>query len=173
MLLQVSRSLPSKFSKIFKTLQGAKFWGELTFADAEGKNSFLAPRRFLTVSRNSIELLGSVVVSPTGDRFILGSHTSYQFVTIFKAYNVDHTAVWTRATTVEDVATGLQRESEPISMGSLWVTFEPLRQIKDFDISENIFQFATGQDVKPGDLIDGKRVIRVLDQIGLKVCEIG
>lgn len=169
----VRRSLPSKFSKIFRTTAGAKFWGELTFADEEGEGGFLAPRRFLTVSRKSTAALGSVVVAPTGDRFILGGHVNYEFVTVFKAYSVDRAAVWTRATKMVDTATGLDREGIPTPMGTLWITLEPLRQVKDFEISEDIFRFVTGQDVQTGDLIDGKRIIRVLNQIGLKVCQVG
>lgn len=173
MLSLVRRSIPSKFSKIFRTTAGAKFWGELSFADEEGENGFLAPRRFLTVSRKSTAVAGSVIVAPTGDRFILGSHVNYDFVTTFKAYSVDRAAVWTRATKVIDTSTGLEREGVPFPMGTLWITLEPIRQVKDFEISEDILRFVTGQAVQEGDLIDGKRIIRVLDQIGLKVCEVG
>ena len=167
------RSLPSKFSKLFRTTAGAKFWGELTFADEEGEGGFLAPRRFLTVSRKSTAVAGSVVISPIGDRFILGGHVNYDFVSVFKAYSVDRAAVWTRATKVIDNATGLEKEGVPSPMGTLWITLEPIRQVKDFEISEDILRLVTGQAVQEGDLIDGKRIIRVLNQIGLRVCEVG
>ena len=152
---------------------GAKFWGELTFADEEGEGGFLAPRRFLTVSSNSTATLGSLVVAPNGDRFILGGHVNYELVSTFKAYSVDRSAAWRRSTKMIDAATGLEREGIPLPLGTIWITLEPLRQVKDFDVSEDLLRFVTGQDVKVGDLIDEKRVTRVLNQIGLKVCEVG
>lgn len=125
------------------------------------------------MARKSTASTGTVVISPIGDRFILGAHVNYEFVTTFKAYNVDREAVWSRSTKTTDTATGLKREGIPTPMGTLWITLEPLRQVKDYDISEDILRFVTGQDVEVGDLIDGKRIIRIVNQIGLKVCEVG
>lgn len=167
------RTLPSKFSKLFRTTTGAKFWGELTFADEEGETRFLTARRFLTVARKSTATAGSVVIAQTGERFLLGEHVQYDDITTFKAYVVDKQVIWTRSTKQKDRATGLEKDGIPDPMGTLWVSLEAINQTTDFQISSDVLRFATGQDVQLGDLIDGKRITRIIRQIGLKVCEVG
>lgn len=166
------RTIPSKFSRVYRTAAGAKFHGELNFASQDGSD-FFVPIRFLTVARNSVVVLGDVIVTDTDERFILGQHVSYRDVITYKAYRVDRTATWTRTTDITDLATGMQRQGLPVSQGTLELTFEPIRQVKDFDITAELSRFVTGQAVEEGDLVDGKRITRILDQIGLSVCEVG
>jgi hypothetical protein len=138
---------------------------------------FTTARRVLRVNPGTPVKSGQVIQTKNNTIFMLGDlgqsesiFDSYRLIEITGRYT------WQRRGKTFDLVTQLEQDTGLLPVGMLWGSYEP-GTLEAFDrqvrASFETARFITNQPVKLDDIVAGKRVTRVDDQLGLKVLQIG
>lgn len=140
---------------------------------------FNIPRRVLRVQLPSIAAIGQLVTTPAGVEFILGYHglSESRDTTLFKAFRlftVTHRLSWSRRVLATHPVSGVAVDTAPTSLGMIPGVLEPDRQTYDKGISQTFptYNFVTNAAVLVDDEVDGKKVVRADQELGLTLCEL-
>lgn len=133
------------------------------------------PTTVMRVQRDSLVTPGQIIQTQDGAHFLVANHSpTVDFIT-YLLLRCDRQVTWQRATKEQDVVTGLDKDGDILTLGRPWVMWERVRrELTDLTIriSQQNFVFATGEDIKINDLIDGRRVQRVDTALGICVAEV-
>lgn len=141
---------------------------------------FNRPRRLLQVPKDSLVQTRDVIVSPSGQRFLVASQTAAEagskiLYRVHRLFEVTDQVAWSRKVTVTDLLTGQPREDRPNPLGEIYVCIEPMRR-EDVDRQTHIWQdrmmCVMGVIPQLGDILDGREVKRINEQLGLTFAEI-
>lgn len=139
--------------------------------------TFVNPRRILRTDFFTAVKPGMVIRSQAGEVFLVGengpSEASGNVIwQSWRLFEATGQVTWVRRTRIIDPITKQPKEGPPQNMGLIWVTQEPLdRETPDLKLRVSFEQdrFLSGAKVKPEDTVNGKRVIRADDVLGLKL----
>jgi len=168
------RPIRDCFAITFRTAAGHKFRGE--FGDP---NSYPRPRkelqnlphRSLTTGRAALATAGDQVTTYGVDYLLCGQHVLTE-VKLFLAVQVNTQVKWERVGTEVDPVTKMDRDTGLVILAeSLPVALEPQRGIEEEDFTQTKTRIFTAAAVQLGDYLDGMRVTRVADVLGLLMVE--
>lgn len=136
---------------------------------------FAYPKMALRVGRHSIVRPGHVIETESG-YFLLASHTStFEYRTLYML-QCDRQVRWTQPVTTIDPVSGLRTSGgPPQDRGDIWVLWERnRREYADLPIrfNQETTLSATGSQVEIGDMLDGRKVTRVNQALGIRVLEL-
>ncbi len=161
------------------TLGGSQFRGTIMPAsDQQGSAmDFSSPRLILRVQADALAVTREIIVSPTGEKFIVGDHYAaepgWRSHRLLKA---EQQMAWKRPTQALDAITKLPKAGvAPTDLGLIWVTTEmPRRQFSDPGLKVPIEKMVivTNSAVKANDTLDGQSVTRINRELGLYILEI-
>ncbi len=127
------------------------------------------PKRVLHVLAAGFLSPGDEVKSQEGEIFLLSNYPGvFHGGPSFRAYQLTQEPSWFRPTKTTDTVTGLEKQTgASTDMGVLRVTKEPMREEEFMAYNVAQAKFATGQEVRIGDLIAGSQVKRVTYALGI------
>lgn len=161
---------------------GVTFRGVLDQPDSSREPpsfQFNRPRRLLQVLKDSLVKARDVILTPSGQRFLVASPTvaeaySATLYRVHRLFEVTDQVAWSRKVTVSDLLTGQPREDRPNPLGELYVCIEPMRR-EDIDRQTHIWQdrmmCVMGVVPQLGDILGGREVKRINEQLGLTFAE--
>lgn len=170
-------SLTQRFQQVFTNDRGFRFNGTLQpiedmkiYAD-----DYFPVRQILRVPPPVQVVPGDMVMDGMGDRYLLGEFDDRPAYQSFRCYPVNKLVDWTREVQKIDPLT-----EEPIGIGSqllgrIWVLSEVVsREARGSQIktSEEVKRVLAGADVQLMDYLDGERVVKLHDALGIKVIEV-
>lgn len=136
---------------------------------------FAYPKMALRVGRRSIVKPGQVVETDAG-YFLLAHHSATLDYKTFYMLQCDRQVAWTRPVSTVDPITKLETTGgAPQPLGEIWVMWERnRREYADLPIrfNQETTLSATGSAVAIGDMLDGRKVTRVNEALGIKVLEL-
>lgn len=154
-------------------------YGVLTEADQKQLpvNVFINPRHVLRTKVQTAIKAGMVLKTASGSHYIVGYNgpseqaqgTIWQSWRLFEATKQIE---WRRRRKVVDPITKLERDDGYEPMGTIWAAFEMLsRQLTDYRAVENFeqTQIIVGQPVKLDDILDNRKVTRMVPTMGVQV----
>lgn len=137
---------------------------------------FAQPKTTLRVKPNSLIKTGQAIQVQGGDVYLVAEHSRTGDYATHRLFKADRQVVWTRAQTKVHPVTNLPISDTPSQMGTIWVLWErSRREFMDLTlrIPQDSFLVATVAPVMDGDFLDGQRVKRVSNAMGIKVVELG
>lgn len=139
--------------------------------------AFTEPRRLLRMRPDQRIPVGCVIKDAMENTFIVAEQGAS--VDVFKSYRLFDTTgryKWERRTTVVESITGLETD-EIINqdMGMIWGVLEPQPEQFDRQIrsSFEISRFITNKGIQTNDIINGERVTRVDNLLGVYLISLG
>jgi hypothetical protein len=163
-----------KFAFTFKTHEGNKFRGEFgdpNSAPRPRREVQNLPHRMLVTSRKAIAKAGDLV-EHKGVKFVLCGQHTLEFMQRFLAVEVNHIVSWTSSEEIEDPVTRVMKDVSPVVRDpALPVAFEPRGGTDEEGFERTKFRAFTHADVKEGDRLDGLKVLRAYDVLGLRAVE--
>lgn len=136
---------------------------------------FAYPKMGLRVGRRSLVRPGHVVETDSG-YFLVAHHSQTPDYKSFYLLQCDRQVTWTRPISTTDAVTGLETSGgAPSNLGDLWVLWERnRREYADLPIrfNQETTLSATGSAVEIGDMLDGRKVTRVNETLGIRVLEL-
>ena len=165
------REMHGQFSKVFRTRDGNKFYGELGIPDTNTSMHF-RPRRTLTVGKDAAVETGDVVSGDTGT-FLVSLSSGLSKTLQFKCFEITSTLAWTRVGEQIDFVTGLPRDAQLIVLDlSLPVVVEHGSIVENKGLEVDKYQILTGAAVKVGDRLGSWLVQTIMDSNGLNLLEV-
>lgn len=166
------RPLSNRLFKEFRRLDGARFMAFLS-STAQAPTKDQMPYRVLVVRSKGLVGPGTVVQAPGGDKLlVLEYSTDQDWSEAYRAAYVPKAYRWQRRSVVTDPVSLVKRDSGMTEMGELWAYMEKPEVVMFEGSSDTKYRLLTGEDVKAGDLIDGKTVKRVYAAMGVKAVEV-
>jgi hypothetical protein len=136
---------------------------------------FAYPKITLRVGRQSLVRAGDVVHTD-GGYFLVATHSNTEDYNNFHLFRCDRQVTWTRpATKLDPVTKQKVADGAPVTMGTPWVMWERnRREYADLPIrfNQETTLSATGSLVQIGDFLNGVRVSRVNEALGIRVLEL-
>lgn len=169
------RQIRDRFSVTLRTAAGHKFRGE--FGDPGAfprprKEIQNLPHRALVTGRKSVAEPGDLVRHHGVEYLLCGQHVT-QGTKRFLAVEVNAHLPWKRLTEVVDPVTKMKKDDQEVVLDpALSVTIEPQRSLEEQKFTKSQDRLFTAADVRAGDEIGGKKVLRVDDLFGLKLVEV-
>lgn len=165
-----------KFTEVFKTHLGHKFYGE--FGDPNGaprprKEVQNLPHRTLVTSHNAIVAPGELVSWGNRAHYLMVAQHTLTNVKRFLAVETNKTVCWARSQEVIDPVSrvakdiGLQTIDE-----ALPVVVEPQRELEEQNFREAQYRVFTHADIIKGDFLDDWKVLHSYDLMGVRVLEV-
>lgn len=138
---------------------------------------FAHPRRVLRVKATSPVRTGMVVVSPSGEKLLVGENGPSETAggvlwQSYRMFKVTRQVEWYRRTFAIDPITQLERDIGMQSMGTPWLVVEPMdRETSDSKLKRSFetTRFLAGADIQADDLLDGHQVTKCDTQLGIRV----
>lgn len=163
-----------RFSQVFRTHEGHKFYGEFgdpNAAPRPRREIQNLPHRTVVCSRRAVAKAGDLV-SWRRAQFLLADQHTLANVNRFLGVEVTQTVRWTRFDEVIDPVARVAREAVEQELdAALPVALEPTHGIQEEGFDQTIFRMFTHRDVREGDRIEGMKVLRAYDLLGLRVAE--
>lgn len=141
---------------------------------------FNLPRRLLRVEDGIPVNTGMVIRDPEGTVYMLGKHGSSESrgKTLFRSFrmfeaNAQYT--WEKRSKEVDPITKLQKDTGLVVHAMIWGCYEPSPEVFDRAVRTNFEtgRFITNRLVDRDDVIDGRKVTRVDEQLGIYICTLG
>ncbi len=163
------RKLSERLAETFKRIDGLKFKGILTIvSDNAGKERL--EYRILLVRKPCLITIGDIVYTNNGEMILLMEHPdSTPYEVNFKAAYIAKAVSWKRKGVMKDAVSGAKRDTYPVDLGPLYINLDMPQDIPLSTMSEIRYRFLTGQDVRIGDVVDGKTVKTLHDVLGVKL----
>lgn len=169
------RRLNPRFTELFTTEQGHRFLGELGAPNSyprPRKEIQNVPHRALVTNRDSVAEAGSLVRAHGQEYLLAGQHLQAK-VMRFLAVEVTDRVSWSRPSVITDPVTGMPTgDGVTVLDPSLPVCLEPGREFQEENFTEDMYRFFTHADVKPDDLINEHKVLRVQMLFGLRMVSV-
>lgn len=166
------RSNSNRMFSMFRRADGAQFLAFLSTTAATPTKDQM-PYRQLIVKSSGIVGLGDVVTSPAGRKILLlETPSDNEWGECYRAAFVSREHSWTRRVVVTDPVSKVKRDNGTQDMGTICVYIEHPQISKFEGESDTKYKFVTGEDVQPGDKVDGKIVKRIWDSMGARGVEI-
>lgn len=139
--------------------------------------AFVNPRHVLRTPLQTALKTGMVIRSPAGRCFIVGDNGPSEqrqgtIWTSWRLFDTTGQVTWKRRKKVTDLVTQVEKDDGYLNMGSIWVAIEPLdRELSDFRMSASFEQarVITGRPIKHDDLVDGRKVTRAENALGVVI----
>lgn len=169
------RQIRERFAVVLRTPEGHKFRGE--FGDPGAyprprKEIQNLPHRALVTDRNSVAKAGDMVTHHGVEYLLCGQHV-LEGTKRFLAVEVNARVTWYRLTKIIDPVTRMAKEDQLVPMDEdLSVCLEPQRSFEEANFTQSQDRLFTSADIREGDQINGKKVLRVNNLFGLKMVEI-
>lgn len=177
------KSIGRRFESEFLVDNGALFRGVLDQPNDREPPSlmFTRPRRLLQVRKEALVQIGDVIISPSGQEFLVGSWSGAEAfdVVLYRVHRLfevtDHLS-WDRPATTTDTLTGLTKATAGSfqSLGTAKASVEPLDE--DIDRQAHVHQerwrVITNKALQLKDRLGVREVKRVTSQMGLTFAEI-
>lgn len=174
----------ARFHSPFEIVEGGRgiFRGILSDPAQGGVPAFQfnLPRRLLRVAPGVPLHVGAVVKGPGGSTYMVGQHApasrlgsvTYQN---FRLIETTGRYSWKGRGKTVDPITRLPRDTGPTLKGELWGAYEPAAEVFDRAIRTQFetARFITNREVSLEDEIDGKKVTRCDEQLGLYIVSLG
>lgn len=169
-----------RFRVLMRTEAGSAFQGTVMPAkDDEGAAyDYSSPRLVLRTRDDAVVRVKDLIITPTGERYLVAEHyageVGWRSWRLFKA---ERQMAWTRKGAGVDTLTGLPKATSgaPTSLGLIWATTEISRRVTidpGLKIPSEQVVVITNKNVKEGDNLDGKNVVRANSELGLYILEI-
>lgn len=170
-----------RFEVPFTILEGGSgvIRGQIAEADQGQIPSFqfIPARQILRTDTKTALKLAMVIRSPAGVTYLVGENgpseqaegTLWQSWRLFEATGRYQ---WQRRNKTIDPVTELPRDSGYQDMGLIWAAIEPLdREVGDFRMSTTFepARVITGKPIQHDDLIDGRKVTRADQILGVRI----
>ena len=173
-------TIGQRFRQRMRTLDGQHFFGAISPApESQGRGSqFFTPRRILKLHPNVTSVTGgTVILDASGRKMLCGWNGEMEFQGVyaqtFKLYDLDRYVSWRRAETVEDPATGLERQSQEAELGPVWCAMEPIGSETDMlKVASNKYRVLTNADLHVGDRFHTATVRIVNQSLGITIAEV-
>jgi hypothetical protein len=173
-----------RFQTLFSVLEGGsgQFHGQITEPNqGEVPSSvFTLPRRLLRVDVNAPVKAGMVIRDPEGTVFMTGNHGDSQTghgvaFRSFRLFEASQQFSWQKRGKKIDPVTRLERDTGLVDQPPVWGAYEPSPEMFDKQLrtSMEMGRFITNADVKLDDMIDNRKVSRVDQMLGLRICQLG
>jgi hypothetical protein len=174
----------SRFTTSFTIIEGGSgvFQGIITEPGQGEVPSFQfnLPRRLLRVSPDLALSTAMVVRDQAGAVYMLGKHGSAhmgddQLFRNFRLFEASKQFPWqTRGRTIDPV-TKLKRDTALTEPTMIWGAYEPglERFDRGMQTSFELARFITNRVLNRDDLVDGRKVARVDEQLGLQIVALG
>lgn len=161
---------PQLFER-FKRIDGAGFKAILTSA-TDGGSTVNSSFRILYVRKPNFVKVGDVVLSHGGENLILMEFPDdSKELTAFKVAYASKIVSWERQITLIDPVSGVPKGNGWADMGPLYLNFDMPDEAPVGTLNDTRYRFITGQEVKVGDRIEGKRIIKtIFEVLGVKLC---
>lgn len=137
---------------------------------------FSPPRRILRVKPGSLVDSAMVIRSAGGTNYLVGEHGDSETHEgkVFKSFRLFETHTLypvKRLETLVEPITNLPSREEPVTVATIWGTYEPLPEIFDRElrVPAESARFITNYHLERQDIVDGKQVVRVDQQLGLYI----
>lgn len=176
------KSIGRRFESEFLVDGGAMFKGVIDQPNDREPPSlmFTRPRRLLQVRQEALVKIGDVIVSPSGQEFLVGSWSGADafdqiLYRVHRLFEVTDHVVWSRVVTTTDALTGLAKTSGTFtSLGTIKVAIEPLDEDIDrqVHVHQERWRVITSANVLLNDRLNERNVKRVTSQMGLHFAEI-
>lgn len=165
------------FMKSFRKATGGSFKGQV-FApvDYMPLDNFSTPRRMLRTGADADVDAGTVFLIGTR-RYMLAYHSDHETPRLsmktWRLFEVDQDLSWQRYTAIEDLVTGLPRDTELTDLGTIYAALElPKTESDQLNVPRPKYRLVTNSVIQLGDLVDGKKVTQVWTQLGVWFAEI-
>ena len=136
---------------------------------------FAYPKMSIRVGRRSLLRAGMIIQSESGHH-LLADHSVTADYKTFYMLECDRQVAWTRPAGAVDPISKLKTTGgPPAALGQIWVLWERnRREYADLPIrfNQETTLSATGDDVQIGDMLDGRKVTRVNESLGIRVLEL-
>lgn len=169
------RRMRARFSDVYRTHQGNKFLAELgdpNAAPRPRREIQNLPHRTLVTDKAALARRGDLVTGPSGS-FLLASQHTLTDTKRFLAVEINHSMTWERATTSIDPVARVEKKGPRLELNAaLQVVFEPQRGFEEEDFDQMQYRVFSHEDIQNGDFLDGYKVMRTYDLMGLRVAEL-
>jgi hypothetical protein len=166
------RPISNKLFTVFRRLDGAQFFAYLS-ATAAAPTKDQMPYRILVVKSRGIVQPGTVVQAPGGDKLLVLEYSNdHNWSEAYRAAYASKAMLWQRRVVETDPVSLVKRMLGLQEMGTLYAYVDKPEYIAFEGSGDTKYRILTGEDVEPGDLIDGKTVKRVYQIMGVKAVEI-
>lgn len=174
----------SRFTTRFEIVDGGSgFFDAIINEPGQGEMpsyQFNLPRRLLRVEAGVPIDAGIVVRDPEGSTFMLGKHGSSESRggTLFRSFRMFEATGqfrWEKREKVIDTITMLPKDTGLLPQVPLWGCYEPSPEVFDRAVRMNFEtgRFITNRKVDRDDMIDGRKVTRIDEQLGLYIVTLG
>lgn len=158
---------------------GAVFRGVLRSPPSSGSSydAGYTPRRSLVVARDTSIQAGEVITDTSGTRYICADWSNDGVAGVVATRSLILFAVtgyekWVRPTYTTEPISGQRKLERNRELGSIAVCREFYRTREDgTQVEEEVYRVLTGSRVQIGDLIEDRRVQRVVSILGVYSCE--
>lgn len=175
------KSVQKRFEVPLTIIEGGSGIVRGVIAEAEQNSlpayNFAKPRRVFRVQPDSIVRPGMVLLSPAGERLLVGDNgpsESWRGV-LFRSYRlfaVSKQVKWERRAFAVDPITQLERDLGLVLLGRPWVVTETTdRELSDPKLKRSFEQmrFVSGAAIQTDDILDGRTVSKSDTQLGITV----
>lgn len=166
------RQLTNKLFSEFQRMDGARFFAFLS-TTAQSPTKDQIPYRTMVVKSRGIVSCGSVVQAPGGAKMLLlETSNDFEGCEAYRTAHVTRAYAWMRRLTTTDPVSKVKKDQGLQAIGTLYCYFEK-PEVSMFEGSKDTkYRILTGENVQPGDVIDGKNVKRVYAAMGVKAVEL-
>ncbi len=171
-----------RFESMLKTLQGFPFPGVVMALDEGSVPSydFSIPRHIIRVRLNSPVNVGSEVIDPAGQKYVLAEHDiatadGKALYRTHRAFSLNKQVMLQRESTVTDPLTGMAKGTGRVDIGLIWIMDEYVQREEidlAFRVKEQVRRVVTSADVRLNDIILDMVVRRIDDALGIKLIEL-
>lgn len=141
---------------------------------------FNLPRRLLRVTSHLPITAGMVVKDLGGTVFVLANHGASEsrdeeLFRNFRMFEAPKKYTWQTRGKETDVVTKLQRDTGLIDQPDIWGCYEPTPESFDRGLRTSVEtgRFITNKQINRDDMVDGRKVTRVDDQLGIYLATLG
>lgn len=166
-----------RFQRPLRTTTGTQFQGTIFTIDRTPgmAGSFIETRLILRVRPETPVSVGSVVYDEMGRTFLMAEHGQTPGEKTFRLFDVQGNVSWKRASTINDVVTGLPKTVSETELGPIWAALETYGQERTdlgLRLSEEKRRVITGSQILLNDRVDNALVRRVWSVFGIQIGEI-
>lgn len=141
---------------------------------------FNLPRRLLRIDINLPVTAGMAVRGSGGTVWMLGEHGDAEtargiLFRSFVMFEATQQFSWDKRGKAIDPITRLEKDTGLVAQPPIWGCYEPSPEMFDRQVRTSFEsgRFITTADVQRDEVVDGRKVVRVDMQLGLRVCTLG
>lgn len=173
-----------RFKTRFEVLEGGSgFFHGVINEPGQGEvpsYQFNLPRRLLRVDAKLPVSDGMVIQDQEGTTFMVGKHGSSEsrggvLFRSFRLFEATKQFTWQKREKAIDPITMLPRDVGMVDQTPLWGCYEPSPEMFDRAVRSSFEggRFITNRLIERDDIVDGRKVTRVDEQLGVYICTLG